>query len=193
MFSSLSDNSISLATETPSLVMVGAPKLFSMIALRPLGPRVALTAFARTLTPRNIRWRASSLKLSSFAAITRSPINNGHGVLVIWVKVGRGSLPLDDSHEIVLTHDVQIFVVNFDFGSAVFAEQHPIAHLDIQCPGLAVLEHLPLTHGDHFPEGRFLAGGIRNHDPAGGFALLGLALHDNPVVQWTDVHGTSYV
>ena len=55
MFSNLSFSSISLATDTPSLVMVGAPKLFSSTALRPLGPRVALTALARMLTPLNMR------------------------------------------------------------------------------------------------------------------------------------------
>ena len=40
-------SSISLATDTPSLVTVGAPKLFSSTTLRPLGPRVTLTALAR--------------------------------------------------------------------------------------------------------------------------------------------------
>jgi hypothetical protein len=73
MFSSLSCNSISFATVTPCLVIVGVPKLFSMMALRPLGP------------------------------------------------------------------------------------------------------------------------GVGDHDPAGGLAFLGFALDDNPVVQWTDVHGTSYL
>jgi hypothetical protein len=52
MFSNLSASSISLATDTPSLVMVGAPKLFSSTTLRPFGPSVALTALARTFTPR---------------------------------------------------------------------------------------------------------------------------------------------
>ncbi len=60
MFSNASSSSISLATETPSLVMVGAPKLFSSTTLRPFGPRVAFTALARTLTPRTILERASS-------------------------------------------------------------------------------------------------------------------------------------
>ena len=69
MFSNLSASSISLATETPSLVMVGAPKLFSSTTLRPFGPRVALTALARTLTPRTMRERASSPKRISLAAI----------------------------------------------------------------------------------------------------------------------------
>ena len=55
MFSNLSFSSISLATETPSLVTVGAPKERSSTTLRPLGPRVTLTASARMLTPRTMR------------------------------------------------------------------------------------------------------------------------------------------
>ena len=70
MFSNLSFNSISLATDTPSLVTVGAPKLLSSTALRPLGPSVTLTAFARIFTPLNMRARASSLKRTSLAAIS---------------------------------------------------------------------------------------------------------------------------
>ena len=69
MFSNLSSSSISFATETPSLVTVGAPKLFSTTTLRPLGPNVCLTAFASVLTPRAMRERASSPNLTSFALI----------------------------------------------------------------------------------------------------------------------------
>ena len=58
-FSNRSDSSISLATDTPSLVERGAPKDFSMTTLRPLGPRVTFTALARVLTPRSILSRAS--------------------------------------------------------------------------------------------------------------------------------------
>ena len=49
--SSLFSNSISLATVTPSLVMVGAPNFFSMTTFRPLGPRVTFTALASLSTP----------------------------------------------------------------------------------------------------------------------------------------------
>jgi hypothetical protein len=51
MFSNLSSSSISLATVTPSLVTVGAPNFLSRTTLRPLGPRVTLTALASLLTP----------------------------------------------------------------------------------------------------------------------------------------------
>ncbi len=60
MFSNLSLSSISLATDTPSLVTVGAPKERSSTTLRPFGPRVTFTASARMLTPTTIRARAES-------------------------------------------------------------------------------------------------------------------------------------
>ena len=51
IFSKGSSSSISLATVTPSWVMVGEPNLRSMATLRPLGPRVVATAFATTSIP----------------------------------------------------------------------------------------------------------------------------------------------
>ena len=62
IFSYGSSSSISLAIETPSLVMVGAPHFFSSTTLRPLGPRVTLTASASTFMPRSRPRRASSSK-----------------------------------------------------------------------------------------------------------------------------------
>ena len=54
MFISLSLSSISLATDTPSLVTVGEPNERSRITLRPLGPKVTFTALARMFTPSTI-------------------------------------------------------------------------------------------------------------------------------------------
>ena len=51
MFSNGSSSSTSRAIDTPSLVMVGAPNFLSRTTLRPLGPRVTLTALARRSTP----------------------------------------------------------------------------------------------------------------------------------------------
>ncbi len=59
-FSIGSLRSISLATVTPSLVMVGEPNFLSRMTLRPLGPRVTFTASASAFTPRRIALRASS-------------------------------------------------------------------------------------------------------------------------------------
>ena len=60
MFSKRSSSSISLATVTPSLVIVGAPHFLSSTTLRPLGPNVTLTALASFSTPSSIRCRAFS-------------------------------------------------------------------------------------------------------------------------------------
>ncbi len=77
MFCSLSFSSISLATDTPSLVTVGAPKERSSTTLRPLGPRVTFTALARMFTPSTMRARASPPKTTSFAAICQIPSIDG--------------------------------------------------------------------------------------------------------------------
>src|ERR1700756_2781419 len=132
MFSNLSFSSISLATDTPSLVTVGAPKLFSSTALRPLGPRVALTALARMFTPRNMRARASSLKRTSLAAIVVIP----------------RLLAFNHGHDVFLTHDHQFFAVDFHFGAAVLAEQDLVADLDVEGPDVAVLENFAFADRD---------------------------------------------
>ena len=69
MFSNLSSSWISLATVTPSLVIVGAPHDLSKMTFLPFGPRVTVTVSARILTPRRTLLRASSLNFTSFAAI----------------------------------------------------------------------------------------------------------------------------
>src|SRR5438045_8873935 len=82
MSANLSSSSIALATVTPSLVMRGAPNDLSSTTLRPFGPRVTLTAFARMPTPRSMRSRASTENLTSLAALYVAP-------LMSWIAVGR--------------------------------------------------------------------------------------------------------
>ena len=69
MFSMASFSSISFATVTPSLVMLGEPNFFSITTLRPLGPNVTFTALASMLTPRRIACRDSSPGTICFAMI----------------------------------------------------------------------------------------------------------------------------
>ena len=73
MFCSLSSNSISLATVTPSLVITGDPKDFWITTLRPFGPSVTLTALAKILTPSTNFARLLSPKVTCFAVISLSP------------------------------------------------------------------------------------------------------------------------
>ena len=70
MFSNLSSSSTSLATETPSLVTVGAPNDLSKTTFLPLGPKVTFTAFAKTFTPSSILLLAESLNFTSLAIFT---------------------------------------------------------------------------------------------------------------------------
>src|SRR3989442_6832949 len=65
-------SSISLATVTPSLVIVGLPNFLSMTTLRPFGPRVTFTASASWSTPRLSRERATVLNSRYLAAIYSS-------------------------------------------------------------------------------------------------------------------------
>jgi hypothetical protein len=58
MFSKAFSSSISLATVTPSLVMIGAPYDFERTTFRPRGPRVTLTTLASVSMPRRIAARA---------------------------------------------------------------------------------------------------------------------------------------
>ncbi len=60
-FSYGSSSSISLAIETPSFVIVGAPHFFSSTTLRPLGPMVTRTESASLFMPASRARRACSL------------------------------------------------------------------------------------------------------------------------------------
>ena len=51
---------------TPSFVINGEPNAFSNTTLRPLGPKVTFTVFAKISTPRSIAALASSENLISF-------------------------------------------------------------------------------------------------------------------------------
>src|SRR5690554_5320112 len=82
MFSYGSSSSISLATVTPSWVMVGAPHFLSNATLRPLGPSVDPTALANVSTPFFRERRASSENLSCFAMVYILPLlaNDGENI-----------------------------------------------------------------------------------------------------------------
>ena len=74
MFSNGSDSSISLETVTPSLVTVGPPNDLLRITLRPVGPSVVPTAWARISTPSIIFRRAASEKSSCLATVVCSSL-----------------------------------------------------------------------------------------------------------------------
>src|SRR5258706_5360989 len=125
MFSRRSFSSISFATETPSFVMVGAPKLRSISTLRPLGPSVTFTASASTFTPLTIRLRALSWNLTSFALMLLL-----RGKVVERLSGGfarRGGVGFQHTHHVFFAHDEQFLAVHLDGLACVFAEENLIA------------------------------------------------------------------
>src|SRR5512146_2480089 len=109
MCSSGSFRSISFATVTPSLVIVGDPNFLSRTTLRPLGPSVTFTASASWLTPLRIAWRACSPYTICFAI----PV-------LLWCGPGGPALLLlllaafDDSQNFVLAHDEVVLTIELD-------------------------------------------------------------------------------
>src|SRR5581483_9720525 len=172
MFSNLSFSSTSFATDTPSLVIVGAPKLFSSTALRPVGPRVALTALARMFTPLNMRARASSLKRTSLAAIVVIP----------------RLLAFDHGHNVFLSHHNELLAVDFDFGAAVFAKEDLVADLDVELTDFAVFENLAFANRHDLSLDRLFSRGIGNQNAARRGALLLQTFHDHAVMKRTYLH-----
>src|SRR5687768_8673302 len=123
MFSNLSLSSISFATDTPSLVTVGAPNERSRTTLRPFGPRVTLTASARMFTPAIMRVRACSLNLTSLAAMVVSSRN-------MWLSV-------HDGHDVFFAHHENLVAFDAHRGARVLAEQDLVADLDVDRDDLA--------------------------------------------------------
>src|SRR5919109_1567001 len=170
MFSNLSLSSISFATDTPSLVTVGAPNERSSTTLRPLGPSVTLTASARMFRPCTIRARAPSWKRTSFAGIA-------------FLLYSLGCLcAFDDAHDVFLAHHEELLALDLDGLAGIFAEENLVAHLHVERDELALVILLAFADGDDFALVGLLGRGIRNHDATGGFALLFNTLDDHAVM-----------
>src|SRR2546428_12200882 len=100
MFSRGSLRSISLATVTPSLVIVGDPNFLSRTPLRPLGPSVTFTASASWLTPRSTAWRECSPYTICFAIAFVSREQVSRPSLLFFLGPA-----FDDRQHFVFAHD----------------------------------------------------------------------------------------
>src|SRR3954452_7983410 len=183
MFSNLSESSISLATVTPSLVIRGAPKLFSSTTLRPLEPSVTLTASARVVTPLSILVRASVENFTSLAAIGAVSL-----VVLLSGGLGLGGALVEHAHDVAFLHDQQLVAVELDLGAGPLAEQHPVADLDAQRDQVALLVAGTRTDGQDLALHGLFLGGIGDDDAALGLLLLVDALDDDSIVQRPELH-----
>src|SRR5258708_17811083 len=119
IFSYGSSSSISFATVSPSLVIVGEPNFLSRTTLRPFGPSVTLTARLSFSTPRSNALRASSSNINCFAAMLIRSLNY------------RFSL-FQDPEDLTLFHDPILFPIDLDLRAAILADQHAITLLHLK-------------------------------------------------------------
>src|SRR5690348_13426994 len=174
MFSKGSSSSISLAMVTPSLVMVGGPNFLSRTTLRPLGPRVILTASASASIPRLRARRASSLYSSCLAGmfLDEPPLVSVRG---------------DDGQNVGLAQDQQLVLIELEFGTRIFGEQHALALFDIGADAFAGIEHAPGPDGQNFALLGLFFGGIGQHDAACGDLLALERFDDHSITEGAQV------
>src|SRR5690625_4996728 len=182
MFSRLSDSSTSLATVTPSLVMVGEPNFFSSTTLRPRGPRVTFTALATEFTPRSSPRRASSWKVRSLAmCISYVP----SGLLVSVGRLSRVSVD-DDGVDVTQAQDHEFPAFGAEFGAAVLGEQNRVTFADVHRFALTVVEELARAGGQDLAPLTFLLGGVGQHEAAGRRLRFFDDLYDHLVRKWPE-------
>src|SRR5215831_943525 len=207
MFSKGSFSSISFATVTPSLVMIGAPNFFSITALRPFGPSVIFTASARAFTPRKIDWREFSPVTICFAIShflpnlflllfvllyalfslrsPRDPLPSrvaGCPAKVSNLLLGRFRRAAQLRKDLLFAQNEQLFAFQLDFRSTVLPEQDAVSGLHVEGDQFALLA-LSGPDRNHFSLLRLLFRRIRDDDAALDGFLLFNALHDHAIVQ----------
>src|SRR5207245_9683419 len=90
--------------------------------------------------------------------------------------------------DVALLQDQQLLAVDLGLGARPFAEQHPVANLDVDGDELAGLVAAAGANRDDLALGGLFLGGVGNDDAAGGL-LFGIdALDDNAVVKRTKLH-----
>src|SRR5262245_25889554 len=158
MFSNGSGSSISFETVTPSLVTVGPPNDLDKITLRPVGPRVVPTAWARISTPSSILRRAASEKsscLGTCAVSSRELSVIGRRLSVGHHRSSVISLPSTDDRrpitenslhdlrqDVGLAEDLDLLALDLDVGAGVLAEEDLVPFLDADRGALAGIEQL---------------------------------------------------
>src|SRR6478609_11146525 len=179
-FSYGSSSSTSLATVTPSLVMVGAPHFLSMTTLRPRGPSVTLTVSASLFTPRSSERRASSsnsrilgiyylnLRLDRVLSQRADTLRRqNRRIASVRLLVDNGEYVARGEHEVIHVRVLHL-------GAAVLAVQHHVADLDVDRHALGSrIVEATRAHRKDFALLGLLLGCVRDHQ-AGCRGLLGL-------------------
>jgi hypothetical protein len=108
-----------------------------------------------------------------------------YGLLATFLACGGA---LDDSQNLVLAHNQQLFAVEFDLLAAVFAKKHAIARFNVQRLAGAVLSILAFADGHNFALlGLFFRAIGNNDSPAHLFAFFD-APQNHAVVKRSDIY-----
>src|SRR5919106_2147929 len=100
----------------------------------------------------------------------------------------------DHGEDLVLAQDDVVDVVDLDLAARVLAHEDAVARLDVHRRTLAVIGQLARADGDDLGLLRLFLGGVRDDDASPDLLLCLAPLDQNPIVQWTDVHGsTSFI
>src|ERR1700730_12091 len=148
IFSNLSSSSISLATVTPSLVTVGAPKLFSSTTSRPLGPSVTVTASVRTLIPFRILSRASCENRTILAGIALC-LSSGHRKFFVGFNAPYVGQPSSTPRISSSRRSQMLFVLQLDLAACILAKKNPVAGFYVGRHQFTDLGHLALADRDN--------------------------------------------
>src|SRR5512134_1116065 len=95
---------------------------------------------------------------------------------------------LHDPEDVFLADDQMLFAVQVHFAAGVLPEQHLVALLHVEGPDLAVLAGFAGARRDDDALLRLLLGGVGDDDPTLGLLLLLDALHEDAVLERTDLH-----
>src|SRR5262245_21928814 len=165
-----------------------------MAPLRPLGPMVALTAAAMTLTPRSRAARPSSLNITCLGMLVLlldrsldwTGLRSGQ---VRYARSSRVRPLLDDGEHVLFAEDQVLLVLDLQLVTGILAEKDLVAGLAVEGVLLAVVSHLAIAHRDDLALLRLLLGAVGDDDSPLLHFLLLEPLDDDAVVQRTNLHG----
>src|SRR4051812_21145517 len=95
----------------------------------------------------------------------------------------------DHAEDVGFLHDQEVLAVELDLASGPFAEQDPVARLDVERSHRAVLGTRARADGDDFAFLRLLLGGVRDDDATRGLRGGEDAADEHAVVEGAERHG----
>src|SRR5258706_4093436 len=94
----------------------------------------------------------------------------------------------ENGENVFLAEDDVVLVVDFHLRAGILPEEDAVTDLHVEADTLALVRHLAGADGDDLALLRLLFGGVGDDDAASLYFLLLEALHQNAVVQRTNLH-----